>query len=85
MVRGYDGFSWQLKPCREPRPGWNHDHCAACSGKLMQGADRDADAEGYAGGPEHPQGEDYEWLCADCAQQRAVRMHWNLRRGPPRE
>ncbi len=85
MVRGYEGFSWQLKSYREPHPDWDHDHCAACSRKLMQEADGEADAEGYAVGPEHPQGEDYEWLCVDCAQQLAVRMNWNLRGGLPRE
>lgn len=84
FVRGYEGYSWTLKPYRAPRADWDHDHCVACGQKLMQQHhDGQAETEGYAVGPEHPHGADYEWLCIGCAQQLAAQMNWNLRGGLP--
>ena len=82
MVQGTEGYSLTLKPYGRPRADWDHDHCLACGQKIAE-TDMDGQAQtiGYAVGPQHPRGADYDWLCVDCAHELAAHMKWKLAGG----
>jgi hypothetical protein len=59
-------LSWRTyQPYRE---GWDHDHCEFCMRKAaVAGGDFTA---GYA------TGDNYHWICAECAQDFCVPFKW---------
>lgn len=75
FLRG-QSFIW--KPYKAYRPGWEHDHCAACAATLVEaGVDgEDVIHEGYATTASYKLGEDYEWVCNECFQEFGDAMEW---------
>jgi hypothetical protein len=73
------GVSWVRKPYSAYRPGWDHDHCAACNKTLAEpGIEGDDVAhEGYATTAEYEKGADYEWLCVECFHDFKGAMGWS--------
>lgn len=60
------------------RPGWDHDHCAACNKKLAAPGIEAADTvhEGYATASDYEWGADYEWVCVECFRDFKDYMGW---------
>ena len=72
------GLSFVRKSYKAYRPGWEHDHCAACHVTL---AERDVQGddiirEGYATTSEYRHGADYEWICPPCFAEFKDMMGW---------
>jgi hypothetical protein len=72
------GVGFTRKPYREYRPGWDHDHCAACGMKLAEPelAGEDIVHEGYATTEDFVRGADYEWVCIPCFALFRDEMGW---------
>ena len=72
------GVIFVRKRYRAYRPGWDHDHCAACWAKLMEEGSGEDEAlhEGYATTDAYLHGADYEWVCAACFEMFARSMEW---------
>jgi hypothetical protein len=72
------GVSFVRKPYRQYRPGWDHDHCAACWTTLAESGVEGDDVvhEGYATTAAFVRGADYEWVCAPCFQLFRDEMGW---------
>jgi hypothetical protein len=66
------------KPYATYRPGWDHDHCAACNKKLAEPGIEGADVvhEGYATTSDYEKGADYEWVCVECFCDFKDDMSW---------
>jgi hypothetical protein len=71
------GANFVRKPYTRYREGWEHDHCAACWGKLAEPENiPDALHEGYATSSDYARGENYEWICVPCFEAFASDMGW---------
>jgi hypothetical protein len=66
------------KPYAAYRPGWDHDHCAACNKTLAEPGIDGADIvhEGYATTANYEKGADYEWICVECFRDFKDFMGW---------
>lgn len=58
----------ERKPYRAYRPGWDHDHCVACTAQF---AEQDLPnervlKEGYATCDDYVHGAEYDWVCPEC-------------------
>jgi len=75
---GLRGASFVRKVYRAPSEEWDHDHCAACTAKLMEASRGVPDTlhEGYAVTDAYPLGEEYEWVCAPCFAELQAVMGW---------
>lgn len=79
MLAGYRGWTFTLKPYRRWSEAWDHDHCISCSCAIAEpGLRDDAIAVAYGVSAEHPNGEDYDWLCPACARELASRLQLRL-------
>jgi hypothetical protein len=72
------GVRFTRKPYAAYRPGWEHDHCAACWAKFMEhGSDREPiEREGFATCEDYEHGENYEWVCPTCFALFKAEMEW---------
>ena len=72
------GVSFTRKPYRSYRPGWDHDHCAACWVKLAERPIEGEDVvhEGYATNEDYIHGAEYEWVCVSCFGLFREEMGW---------
>jgi hypothetical protein len=73
------GSRLQFRTWRESRPGWDHDHCGACSDKF---AVHDFDHEhvlkgGYTTCADYVHGAEYEWICPICFADFKEQMGWS--------
>jgi hypothetical protein len=73
-------FAW--KAYKQPRPGWDHDHCSFCWAEFMEDlthAHTETFTEGYttAGPPSDPK-PDYYWVCPTCFADFRDRLGWTL-------
>jgi hypothetical protein len=71
------GLTWWRSTWTRPKPGWDHDHCAACWAKFSDSI-ADTLREGYATGPDYPLGAGYEWVCDECFSKLKDRMAWSV-------
>jgi len=51
-------------------PDWDHDHCAFCWAKFMEGNDPECLHEGYA------TPDDYHWICVECFADFREMFEW---------
>jgi len=66
------GATLTLKRWVQPRPGWDHDHCAFCAAKLAGQEFPDALHEGYVtGNGDH-------WVCAACFADFRSTFQWQI-------
>jgi hypothetical protein len=72
------GVDLERKPYRPYRADWDHDHCAACSAKLMEPgtAVEGVQHEGYATTASYVRGAEYQWVCVECFELFASEMGW---------
>jgi hypothetical protein len=72
------GARFQRKPYRLYRPGWDHDHCAACWAKftVVTGGDEPSLQEGYATCADYVHGAEYDWVCPACFELFRTEMGW---------
>jgi hypothetical protein len=72
------GVSFIRKTYRAYRPGWEHDHCAACWQEFVEpGVEADgAIHEGYATTDDYEKGAEYDWVCPACFEAFASDMDW---------
>jgi len=66
------GRAWSRRRYTSPRPGWDHDHCAFCWGKLMEVQAADVLDEGYA------TDDLYYWVCPTCFDDFKAMFAWTL-------
>lgn len=73
------GLAWVRKPYSAYRPGWEHDHCAACNKTLAEPGIEGEDVvhEGYATTSDYEKGADYEWICVECFGDFKGDMGWH--------
>ncbi|QPQ54260.1 hypothetical protein IC614_07770 [Allosphingosinicella flava] len=72
------GQSFIRKSYKAYRPGWEHDHCAACWATIAEPGQSDEAAchEGYATTADYVRGADYEWVCVPCFDEFKAVMAW---------
>jgi hypothetical protein len=58
---------------RAPSLDWDHDHCAFCWAKFMEGTHPDTLQAGYATDDE------YHWICSNCFEDFRDRFKFQLR------
>lgn len=73
------GRSFERKPYRLYREGWDHDHCAGCTAKLMVEPGPDILTEGWAVDATYSHGAEYEWVCPDCYDLLKDALDWTPR------
>ena len=73
------GMSFVRKSYKAYRPGWEHDHCAACGVTLAESDVQGDDIihEGYAITSEYERGAEYEWVCVRCFADFKEVMCWS--------
>jgi hypothetical protein len=78
MLPRLRGVGWVKKPYTAYRPGWDHDHCAACNKTLAEPGIEGADVvhEGHAIAADYEKGADYYWVCAECFRDFKDEMRW---------
>ena len=63
---------WQAWGPPKDRPEWDHDHCAFCWQKFMDGDDAEVQKEGYAT-------EDGRyWVCKRCFEDFSELFRWTI-------
>ena len=77
-ARSLEGLALRWKKYKRWSDAWDHDHCAACFAKFMEGESNDALHEGYATGPEHHGREGYDWVCQSCFDDLKQEMGWSV-------
>lgn len=59
-----------------PRPDWDHDHCAFCWAKFMEGSYPETLQRGWTTADE------YHWVCPPCFEDFRERFQWVSGKGP---
>ena len=83
------GVSLVRKPYRAKSEQWEHEHCSFCWAKFMDPTfspeheslmreDSDILSEGYTTTADHPDGEDYWWICEPCFLDFRERFDWQV-------
>jgi hypothetical protein len=71
------GLTLQWRSYQAWSSDWDHDHCAACSAKFMEGNAADTLHEGFATRDDYPKGAGYEWVCRHCFEDLKLDMRWS--------
>lgn len=77
-LRSLRGVRFIRKLYKAYRPGWDHDHCAACWAKFAENtADLEpVEREGFATDDTYRHGADYDWICPTCFELFKAEMGW---------
>jgi hypothetical protein len=68
--RYLQGVVLQYRPWRQPRPSWDHDHCAFCNAKFaaLEGCLKHA----------YSTLDEYHWICDQCFADFRARFAWKV-------
>jgi len=66
------GVTLHWREYRAPRADWDHDHCAFCWTKFMEGSESDVEHAGYA------TADNYHWVCKQCFDDFRERFAWKV-------
>ncbi len=66
------GVTLRWQEYRAPRPDWDHDHCAFCWAKFMEGAEPEIQHAGYA------TVDRTHWVCKQCFTDFQERFKWKV-------
>ena len=70
--RYLEGVTLTLKPYSVCREGWDHEHCAFCSAKIMAAGTPDTFHEGYA------TDDNRHWVCTRCFADFKEMFQWKV-------
>lgn len=75
-ARHLSGFQLLRQPYQRWSAEWDHDHCAACGDKFVEGDGEGQSQEGYATTEDYPKGARYEWVCVRCFNDLSGLVAW---------
>ncbi len=73
------GCSFQWRQWSRPSEHWDHDHCEVCGVKFATFEGNDILKAGYATNEPHPEGNGYDWVCADCFKEHKQDFGWKVK------
>ena len=75
--RQFEGARLLRKPYYRWSEDWDHDHCVFCSATLSLD-EPGALTEGYAVQDDPKFGDDYNWICVPCLEERRGLVHYEI-------